>query len=147
MSISSQAADNLPKNLRLISSKPKLWGWMEWAPGYLGTFVWAGTLSGVVQYLSDYSNPYLTQDQIWARTRIAAAGGGASAVFALAVGGAIASSETGIALGLGGGVPGVIFGATVGFVTGLAYFGIVQPIIFERAGQNPKRNLAPFSSP
>ena len=90
-------------------------------PQIIGTFIWGGALSGAVQYLSDYRNPYLTQRQIGTRTGIATAGGGTTAVV-----GAIAASKLGTALGIPGGPPTMIFGASIGFTLGftLATFSL-----------------------
>jgi hypothetical protein len=142
--IASEAVDSLPKNLGLISAEPEFVspGWMNWAPKYIGAFFWGGALSGVVQYLGDYRNPYLTQKQILVRSGIAAVGGGTTAVI-----GAALALEIGAKLGIAGGLPGVVFGAGVGFTLGYIYFGYIQPWIFQNEGQNPQRNLAPLSLP
>jgi hypothetical protein len=142
--VASEALDNLPKNLGLISSEPEVVspGWMRWAPNYMGTFFWGGALSGVVQYLSDYSNPYLTQRQTFVRTGIATLGGGTTAVIGAAV-----ASEIGGTLGIVGGPGGIALGAGIGFTLGYVYFGYIQPWIFQNTGQNPQRNLAPLSPP
>jgi RHS repeat-associated protein len=142
--VASQALDDLPQNLGLIRSEPELVspGWMTVAPKYIGTFIWGGELSGAVQYLSDYRNPYLTGSQIKWRTGIATAGGGTAAVV-----GAIAASKLGTALGIPGGPPTMIFGAGIGFTLGFIYFGYVQPQIFQGGDLNPQRKLAPLSSP
>jgi hypothetical protein len=142
--VASETLDNLPKNLGLISSETELVspGWMRWAPNYTGTFLWGGALSGVVQYLGDYRNPYLTQKQVLVRTGIATVGGGATAIV-----GAIATAKIGGVLGIEGGLPGIALGAGIGFTLGFIYFGFVQPVVFEWTGQNPQRNLAPLSSP
>jgi hypothetical protein len=134
--VASEALDELPKNLGLISSETQFAspGWVQMASKYLGTFAWGGALSGAVQYLSDYRNPYLTPGQIGRRTGIAFVGGGFTAV-----GGAWLGTKLGIA----GGPWGMALGFTLGFI----YFGYIQPQIFQWTGQSPQRNLAPLGSP
>jgi hypothetical protein len=103
---------------------------------FLAGGMFAFALSAGVQYLGDVGNPYLSGAQITRRSMWAGGGGflawGAGTLTILALTWAGAGSWAG-PVGIG-----------VGFVAGFAWFGFIQPMIFESQGLSAKRNLSPL---